>query len=160
MNVKMAVKTNAMRILDKAKISYVLKEYPLNGLEPAVDVTEYLGITRDDLFKTLVTTDLHGGYYVFCIQSSRELDLKKAASTVGVKKIEMLKQKDLLKLTGYIHGGCSPIGMKKLFPTVVDSRALDKDKIVISGGKVGVLIEIDPHILESTAKARYASVIK
>ena len=156
----MAVKTNAMRILDRPKISYVLKEYPLNGLEPAVDVTEYLGITRDDLFKTLVTTDTNGGYYVFCIQSSQELDLKKAAVAVGVKRIEMLKQKDLLKLTGYIHGGCSPIGMKKLFPTVVDSRALEKEKIVVSGGKVGILIEIDPHILETVARAKYESVIK
>ena len=156
----MAVKTNAMRILDKEKINYVLKEYPLKGVEAAVDVPQYLGITRDQLFKTLVTTDMNGGYYVFCIPSSEELDLKKAAVSAGVKRIEMLKQKDLLKLTGYIHGGCSPIGMKKLFPTVVDEKALNQEKIIVSAGKVGMLIEIDPGILTKVAAARFDSVIK
>ena len=156
----MAVKTNAMRILDKAKVTYVLHEYPLNGLEAAVDVPTHLGITRDQLFKTLVTTDTKGGYFVFCIPSSEELDLKKAAVAAGTKRIEMLKQKDLQKLTGYIHGGCSPIGMKKLFPTVVDQKALDWDHVIMSAGKVGMLMEIDPRILEDIVRARYDSVIK
>ena len=156
----MAVKTNVMRILDKEKVTYTLHEFPLKGLEPAVNVPEYLGITRDQLFKTLVTTDTKGGYYVFCIPSSEELDLKKAAIAAGTKRIEMLKQRELQKLTGYIHGGCSPIGMKKLFPTVVDKKALEWEHIIVSAGKIGMLIEIDPHILENIVSARFDSVIK
>lgn len=156
----MAVKTNAMRILDKANVTYVLHEYPLNGLEAAEDVPTHLGITRNQLFKTLVTTDTKGGYFVFCIPSSEELDLKKAAVAAGTKRIEMLKQKDLQKLTGYIHGGCSPIGMKKLFPTVIDQKALDWDHVIMSAGKVGILMEIDPRALENVVGARYDSVIK
>ena len=156
----MAVKTNVMRILDKAKVTYTLHEFPLKGLEPAVNVPEYLGITRDQLFKTLVTTDTKGGYYVFCIPSSEELDLKKAAIAAGTKRIEMLKQRELQKLTGYIHGGCSPIGMKNLFPTVVDKKALKWEHIIVSAGKIGMLIEIDPHILENIVSARFDSVIK
>lgn len=156
----MSVKTNVMRILEKEKQNYNLYEFPLNGVEAAVDVPEYLGITRDQLFKTLVTTDTKGGYYVFCIPSSQELDLKKAASAVKTKRIEMLKQKDLQKLTGYIHGGCSPIGMKKLFPTVIDTKALERSSIIISAGKVGMLVEIDPHSLEILIPVMYKSVIK
>ncbi len=156
----MAVKTNVMRIFDKEKIDYTLREYPLNGLAAAVNVPDYLGISADKLFKTLVTTDTVGGYYVFCIPSSRELDLKKAAAAMGTKRIEMIKQKDLLKLTGYIHGGCSPVGMKKLFPTVVDASAGEWDTIVVSAGKVGCLIEIAPQTLEILSKARYAQVTK
>ena len=156
----MAVKTNALRILDREKIHYEIREFPLKGLEAAVNVPEYLGISRDQLFKTLVTTDSNGAYYVFCLPTSRELDLKKAAATVGTKRIEMLKQKDLQKLTGYIHGGCSPVGMKKLFPTVVDISALNWEKIVVSAGKVGILMEINPRMLESLIKARYDSVTK
>ncbi len=156
----MAVKTNALRILDREKIHYEIREFPLKGLEAAVNVPEYLEISRDQLFKTLVTTDSNGAYYVFCLPTSRELDLKKAAATVGTKRIEMLKQKDLQKLTGYIHGGCSPVGMKKLFPTVVDISALNWEKLVVSAGKVGILMEINPRMLESLIKARYDSVTK
>ncbi len=154
----MASKTNAMRMLDKAKMAYTIREYPENGPIAAVDVAKYLGQPTDRLFKTLVTTDNNHGYFVFCLPGDHELDLKKAAAVVGAKKIEMLKQKDLLKLTGYIHGGCSPIGMKKLFPTVVDSSALDWDSIYVSGGKIGLQIEIDPRILENLIGARFDSV--
>ena len=156
----MAVKTNAMRMLDRANIPYVIKAFPLNGTEAAVDVPAYLGITRHCLFKTLVTTDTAGGYFVFVIPSSQELDLKKAAACAGTKRLEMLKQKDLLKLTGYIHGGCSPVGMKKRFPTFVDDRALHYDTIHISGGKVGFLVELDPRCLEHIAAAEYCSLTK
>ncbi len=156
----MASKTNAMRMLDKAKLAYTIREYPENGPIAAVDVAKYLGQPTDRLFKTLVTTDNNHGYFVFCLPGDHELDLKKAAAVVGAKKIEMLKQKDLLKLTGYIHGGCSPIGMKKLFPTVVDSSALDWDSIYVSGGKIGLQIEIDPRILENLIGARFDSVTK
>lgn len=156
----MASKTNAMRMLDKEKIQYTVREYPQDGPVSAVDVAAYLQQPTDRLFKTLVTTDNNHGYYVFCLPGDHELDLKKGAAVVGAKKIEMLKQKDLQKLTGYIHGGCSPIGMKKLFPTVVDSSALDWDTIYVSGGKIGMQIEIDPRMLESLIGAQYEHVTK
>ena len=155
----MASKTNAMRMLDKAKLEYIIREYP-EGPIAAVDVANYFGQPADRLFKTLVTTDGNHGYYVFCLPGDHELDLKKAATIVGVKKIEMLKQKDLLKLTGYIHGGCSPIGMKKLFPTVVDTSALNWDTINVSGGKIGLQIEINPKILETLIGAKFDSITK
>ena len=154
------IKTNAMRILDKEKIDYELKSYPLDGLEAAVDVPTYIGITRNQLFKTLVTTDTRGGYYVFVISSAEELDLKKAAAAIGVKKIEMLKQKDLLPLTGYIHGGCTAVGMKKAFPTWIDAQILNWDKVVVSAGKVGFLIAIKPQALIDVVKANVVDVIK
>lgn len=156
----MASKTNAMRILDKANVEYTVREYPQNGPIAAVDVAAYFEQPADRLFKTLVTTDHNHGYYVFCLPGDHELDLKKAAAIVGVKKIEMLKQKDLQKLTGYIHGGCSPIGMKKLFPTVVDSSALDWETIYVSGGKIGLQIEIDPRALECLIDAKFENVTK
>lgn len=118
-------KTNAMRILDKNKIKYIEREYETNGSLSARDVAKYFDQEAARIFKTLVTTDGKNGYYVFCVPSDKELDLKRAASVSGVKKIEMLKQKDLFKLTGYVHGGCSPIGMKKLFSTFVDSSCMD-----------------------------------
>lgn len=156
----MAVKTNAMRMLDKEKIEYTIRDYPQDGPIAAVDVAAYLGQPTDRLFKTLVTTDNNGGYYVFCLPGDRELDLKKAASITGAKKIEMLKQKDLQKLTGYIHGGCSPIGMKKLFPTVVDSSALDWETIYVSGGKIGLQIELNPRVLTDLIGAKFERVTK
>ena len=156
----MATKTNAMRILDREKMDYTVREYPQNGPVAAVDVAAYLGQPADRLFKTLVTTDNNHGYYVFCLPGDHELDLKKGAAIVGAKKIEMLKQKDLQKLTGYIHGGCSPVGMKKLFPTVVDTSALDWETIYVSGGKIGLQMEIDPRILETVVGAKYDSITK
>ncbi len=156
----MATKTNAMRILDREKMDYTVREYPQNGPVAAVDVAAYLGQPADRLFKTLVTTDNNHGYYVFCLPGDHELDLKKGAAIVGAKKIEMLKQKDLQKLTGYIHGGCSPVGMKKLFPTVVDTSALEWETIYVSGGKIGLQMEIDPRILETVVGAKYDSITK
>ncbi len=156
----MAVKTNAMRILDREKIPYEIRPFPLNGLEAAVNVPEYLGVPRQQVFKTLVTTDTAGGYYVFCLPTSCELDLKKAAAAAGTKRIEMLKQKDLQKLTGYIHGGCSPVGMKKLFPTVMDESAQNWERILVSAGKVGVLMELSPIDLQNVVNARFLNVTK
>lgn len=156
----MASKTNAMRLLDKSKVEYTVREYPENGPVAAVDVAAYFQQPTDRLFKTLVTTDNNHGYYVFCLPGDHELDLKKAASIVGVKKIEMLKQKDLQKLTGYIHGGCSPIGMKKVFPTVVDNSALAWETIYVSGGKIGLQIEINPKILETVVHAKFDDITK
>ena len=154
------VKTNAMRLLDKEKIEYTVREYPQDGPIAAVDVANYLGQPSDRIFKTLVTTDNSHGYYVFCLPGDHELDLKKAAVIAGVKKIEMLKQKDLLGLTGYIHGGCSPIGMKKVFPTCVDSSALNWETIYVSGGKIGVQIEIHPKDLEKMLTVKFEKITK
>lgn len=156
----MASKTNAMRMLDKAKIPYTIREYPQNGPIAAVDVASFLGQPAGRLFKTLVTTDTNHGYYVFCLPGDSELDLKKAAEVAGVKKIEMLPQKDLLKLTGYIHGGCSPVGMKKLFPTVIHTSALDWDTIYVSGGKIGLQMELDPRQLQELIGAKMESITK
>ena len=154
------VKTNAIRMLDKQKITYEIMQYPLKGNEPAVDVPTYLGFTRNDLFKTLVTTDTNHHYFVFCIQSSQELDLKKAASVAGVKRIEMIKQKDLLPLTGYIHGGCTPIGMKKHFDTFIDEACQSKEEIIVSAGKVGMLIKLKKDDLIQASNATIAALIK
>ena len=153
-------KPNAMRILESDKVNYEVREYPEDGPVAAVDVAAYLGQPADRLFKTLVTTDNNHGYFVFCLPGDHELDLKKAAKVAGVKKIEMLKQKDLFKLTGYVHGGCSPVGMKKVFPTVVDSSALDWETIYVSGGKIGMQIEINPKDLEKVLDVKFEAVTK
>lgn len=153
-------KTNAMRILDSENIKYEIREYPENGPIAAVDVAEYLGQPTDRLFKTLVTTDNNRGYYVFCLPGARELDLKKAARAAGVKKIEMLKQKDLFPLTGYVHGGCSPVGMKKQFPTAIDPSALNWESIYVSGGRIGMQIELDPRELEKIMDIKFEDICK
>ena len=153
-------KTNAMRILEKDKISYQVREYPEDGPVSAVDVAAYLGQPEGRLFKTLVTTDNAHGYYVFCLPGNEELDLKKAARAAGVKKIEMLKQKDLFALTGYVHGGCSPVGMKKVFPTVMHPSALEWDTIYVSGGKIGLQVEVSPKDLEKILPLHFAEIIK
>lgn len=156
----MAGKTNAMRILDREQVKYTVREYPLNGPVAALDVAQYFGQSANRLFKTLVTTDNNGGYYVFCLPADQELDMKKGAAAVGAKKIEMLKQKDLQKQTGYVHGGCSPVGMKKQYPTVVDTSALEWDTIYVSGGKIGMQIELDPHVLQQIVAAQYTDITK
>ncbi len=153
---KHTTKTNAMRMLDRQKIKYELREFPLDGRK-AVD---HLGLNPDKLFKTLVTTDLSGGYYVFCVPTNEELDLKKAAKAVGCKRVEMLKQKDLQPLTGYVHGGCSPVGMKKLFPTIINESAAQWDTIVVSAGHLGMLMELAPNDLIQAVNAKFALVIK
>ena len=146
-------------MLDSAKIEYETHSYPEDGPVAAVDVAAYLGQETDRLFKTLVTTD-GKDYYVFVLPGDHELDLKAGAKAVGVKKIEMLKQKELFPLTGYIHGGCSPIGMKKVFPTVVDSSALEWDTIYLSAGKIGLQMEISPKDLEKLIRLSYDNIRK
>jgi len=131
-------KTNAIRILDKNKINYKIHTY--NSVISGIDVCNFLGEDSTKVFKTLVTIGKSKNYYVFLVPVSNELDLKKAALSVSEKNIEMIKSKDLLNITGYIHGGCSPIGMKKNFPIIIDKSA--KDTIYISGGKIGIQIEI------------------
>jgi Cys-tRNA(Pro)/Cys-tRNA(Cys) deacylase len=135
-------KTNVMRLLESKKIQYNSYCYLDTGAINGIEVAEALKQNPDMVFKTLVTVSSKNINYVFVIPVCKELDLKKAAKAVGEKKIEMLKSKDLLPLTGYIHGGCSPIGMKKNFRTVFHTTANDYDRIIFSGGKVGYQVEV------------------
>lgn len=135
------IKTNAIRILDKNKINYIIHEYD-NTCTDGKSVANLVGIDENKVFKTLVTVSNNNIHFVFCVPVNKSLNLKKAASIVGVKSIAMIHQKDLLGLTGYIHGGCSPIGMKKEFTTVIDESCLQFARICVSGGKVGVQIEL------------------
>ena len=135
------VKTNVMRILERQKIAYNHYCYEGTGAVSGIEVAAALGEDADRVFLTLVTVSKSRRYYVFMIPVAAELNLKKAAAAVGEKDVEMLKQKDLLPLTGYVHGGCSPIGMKKQFPTVVHSSAENYATIIYSAGKVGYQVE-------------------
>ena len=135
-------KTNAMRLLDAAHLEYDVHIYEDDKAYSGVEVAHMLGQDPDRVFKTLVTQAKSGQYYVFMIPVALELDLKKAAATVGEKSIAMLKSKELLPLTGYVHGGCSPIGMKKVFPTVIDESVELFETIMCSGGRIGCQIEL------------------
>ena len=152
-------KTNVMRILDQRKIEYEHYAYD-NAKTSAVDIALSIGEKPDMLFKTLVTVGRSKEHYVFMVPSENELDLKKAAKAVGEKGIEMIPQKELLPLTGYIHGGCSPIGMKKQFVTTINISAKNFDKIMFSAGKVGRQVRLSPKDLERVIKIQYADIIK
>lgn len=142
-------KTNVMRILDQKKINYKSYSYVDSGVVSGMEVAAVLQQNPNQVFKTLVTVGSSKSNFVFVIPVNRELNLKKAAKAVGEKKIEMIKSKELLPLTGYIHGGCSPIGMKKQFKTVFDASAKEFDTIVFSAGKIGYQVELS---LEEVAK--------
>ena len=135
-------KTNVMRILDQKKITYISHNYESTGAISGVEVAQALNQDPDMVFKTLVTVGKSKANYVFVVPVKKELDLKKAARAVGEKSIEMIKSKELLPLTGYIHGGCSPIGMKKQFVTTIDQSAADCERIIFSGGKIGYQVEM------------------
>lgn len=152
-------KTNVMRVLDQKKISYTSHYYEGEGLSGS-EIAAILGEDSELVYKTLVTEGKNKSYYVFVIPVDEELDLKKAASAVGEKSIDMLKQKDLLPLTGYIHGGCSPVGMKKFFRTTVDSSAEGREKIYVSAGRVGAQVGLSPKDLEKVIRLSYAPVTK
>lgn len=153
------VKTNAMRILDSNNIKY--KEYVLDIKEALDGVTcaKMLNVNIDSTFKTLVTVGKSGNYYVFVIPVDKKLDLKKAACSVNEKNIEMLPMKNLLAITGYVHGGCSPIGMKKVLNTVIDKSALLFNKIIFSGGKIGYFIEIDVKDIVKVLNVKYDDLV-
>ncbi len=151
-------KTNVMRLIDKKKLPYKAHVYTPTEALSGVEAAQMLGQDPAKVFKTLVTSGKSGAHYVFVIPVAEELDLKKAAKAVGEKSIEMLKSKELLPLTGYIHGGCSPIGMKKFFTTVVDATASDKDVIFFSAGKIGHQIEMAPTDLEKMIRLSYADL--
>ena len=150
-------KTNAMRQFDRKKLSYAVHAY--EGVISGVDVAATMGQEPEKVFKTLVTVGKSGGYYVFMIPVAQELDLKKAAKAVGEKSIAMIPQKELLPLTGYVHGGCSPVGMKKQFPTTIHESAAEFEKIFFSGGKIGLQIESSPQSLEKLMRLQYADLI-
>ena len=135
-------KTNVMRILDSQKIDYKSHNYADTDAVSGIDVANALGQNPDKVFKTLVTQGVSKKYYVFLVPVSKGLDLKKAAKSVNEKSLEMIKLKDLLPLTGYVHGGCSPIGMKKFFQTVIDKSAEGLEHIIFSGGKIGYQVEL------------------
>lgn len=151
-------KTNVMRTLEQKKIAYTPHEYPADGPVDGVSVAAYLNQDPEQVFKTLVTKGAGGGYYVFDIPVAENLDLKKAAKAVGEKSIAMLPQKELLPLTGYVHGGCSPVGMKKPFPTWIDETALLTDAFFCSAGRLGAQIGIDPETLAGYIGAQFADL--
>lgn len=152
------MKTNVMRILDQKKINYIVHTYQ-NAIS-GIEVADTLHESYDKVFKTLVTVSNTNINYVFVVPVNKELDLKKAAKVVGEKSMEMLKSSNLLSLTGYIHGGCSPIGMKKQFKTIIDISASNKDKIYISAGKIGYQIEIELKELQKVINFKLEDIAK
>lgn len=152
-------KTNVMRVLDSKKIAYEEHYYGDTGAISGTEVADALGQNPDKVFKTLVTAGKSGTHYVFMVPVAEELDLKKAAAAVGEKSVEMLKSKDLLGLTGYIHGGCSPIGMKKVFTTIIHDTADSYDTIMFSGGKIGFQVELTFEDLKKVINISVADII-
>ena len=152
-------KTNVMRVLDSKKVKYNSHEYEPDATMTGEEIAGILGEPAEKVFKTLVTQAKSGQYYVFVIPVIGELDLKKAAKVAGEKSISMIKQKDLLPLTGYVHGGCSPIGMKKRFPTFLHETAKDLERIYVSAGKVGYQVELSPEDLVKIVGCKLADVV-
>ena len=151
-------KTNVMRLLEQKKIPYQMHDYTSSGAIAGEDVARVLGENPDEVFKTLVTVGKSKQNYVFLVPVNKELNLKKAASAVGEKSIEMIKSKDLLGLTGYVHGGCSPIGMKKQFPTVVHNTAEAMENILFSGGKIGMQVELKTEDFKKIINIKFADI--
>lgn len=151
-------KTNVMRILEQKKIPYNSYNYLSSGAISGVEVARALGQNPDTVFKTLVTAGKSKEHYVFVIPVNKELNLKKAAKCVGEKSIEMIPQKELLPLTGYVHGGCSPIGMKKQFVTIVDQSAENQKSIIFSAGKIGYQVEISLQNLKKAVRIQLGDV--
>ena len=151
-------KTNVMRLLDQQGVAYESHCYEGTGAVSGAEVAAVLGQDPERVFKTLVTVGRSGQNYVFVIPVLEELNLKKAAAAAGEKSIEMLKAKELLPLTGYVHGGCSPIGMKKRFPTFLDESAVLWDTILFSAGKIGWQLELSPEALEAVVPLQYAEL--
>ena len=153
-------KTNAMRMLDQKKIKYDVHEYPHVEGEAVdgINVANLLGEDPQYVFTTLVCVDNTKHYRVCVVNVCDEIDLKKAAKEFNVKSLEMIQVKELLPLTGYVRGGCSPIGMKKVFPTIIDDKAKDLDKIIFSGGKIGLQIEMNPKEISKLLKIDFKEI--
>lgn len=156
---KKEVKTNAMRILERMKIPYTYETYECDEFTDGIQAADKLGVEHCLVYKTLVTTGKSGEHYVFVIPIEAEIDFKKAAKTVGEKSLEMLHLKDLTKVTGYVRGGCTAIGMKKHFPTVIDASAETLEWMHVSGGKLGMQLTLAPLDLKKAADAEFADVI-
>ena len=151
-------KTNVMRVLDGKKIAYKSHMYEPDATMSGEEIAALLNENADKVFKTLVTQGKTGQYYVFVVPVKAELDLKKAAKAVSEKSISMIPQKELLPLTGYVHGGCSPIGMKKAFQTVIHKTAADYDEIFFSAGKVGYQVEVPVKEIEKVVRYTLADI--
>ena len=151
-------KTNALRAVEAAGVGHSFITFDCEDALSGVEVAERLDEDPDRVFKTLVTQAKSGGHYVFMVPVACELDLKKAAAAVGEKAVSMVKSRELLPLTGYVHGGCSPIGMKTLFPTAIDETAQLFGRIVFSGGKIGCQIEMAPDDLSAVVPFEYADL--
>ena len=152
-------RTNVMRILDQKKIEFKSHSYKPDATMSGEEIAALLNEDKDRVFKTLVTQGKSGAYYVFVVPVASELDLKKAAKAAGEKAVSMIKQKELLPLTGYVHGGCSPIGMKKHFPTFIHESAKEYDRMFVSAGKVGFQIELSPTDLSAAAGCDFSHLI-
>ena len=156
---KKEVKTNAMRILDRQKIAYSYEEYDCDEFMDGISVADKLGYDHALVYKTLVTVGKSGGYYVFVIPIEAEIDFKKAAKVVGEKSLEMLPLKDLTKVTGYVRGGCTAVGMKKAFPTVIQEDAENLEYMHVSAGKLGMQLKLSPKDLQKASNAKFDNVI-
>lgn len=152
------LKTNAMRMLDKLKIPYDFETYECENFEDGVQVAKLLGQSPDITFKTLVTVGKSAKYYVFVLPVDREMDLKKCARAVGEKALEPIHVKDIQSITGYIRGGCSPIGMKKQFRTVIHESAKSLDTIIVSGGRLGLQLKLTPENLIKACSGEFADI--
>ena len=150
--IKKTEKTNVMRLLEQKKIDYKSYDYTETGVVSGVDVAKALGQNPDQVYKTLVTQGATKNYYVFLVPVEKELNLKAGAKAVGEKSIAMIKSKELLPLTGYIHGGCSPIGMKKQFKTVIDTSVTNFETIFFSAGKIGYQVEVAVKDIEKIVR--------
>lgn len=153
------VKTNAMRILDRLKLPYTLNSYECKEFIDGIHIADMLGQDPAQSFKTLVCSGKGGGYYVFVLPVARELDLKKAARAVGAKAVELLPVKEINAVTGYIRGGCTAIGMKKQYPTVIDQSAGEFDRIIISGGRIGSQIFLAPDDFIKATGGSYGDIL-
>ena len=153
-------KTNTMRELDKLKIKYNFYSYAGTDAVSGVEVAKVLNQNPERVYKTLVTVGESGKHYVFMLPVAQELNLKKSAKSVGEKSVEMIKSKELLPLTGYIHGGCSPIGMKKFFTTTIHNSAKDFETIMFSGGKIGYQVEMSLEELSKVIKYNLADIVE
>ena len=153
------LKTNAMRFLDTKKIAYEVQAYQCDEFIDGVHVAEKLGQPLDETFKTIVAQGKSGSYYCFLLPVAEELDLKKAAKSVGEKSVELLHVKDITKVPGYVRGGCTPIGMKKQFMTVVHSSAQELEKFYISGGRIGMQIHLSPTELVNAINGKFEPII-
>ena len=156
---KKEVKTNAMRILERQKILYTYETYECDEFTDGIETADKLGYEHQYVYKTLVTTGKSGEHYVFVIPIEEEIDFKKAAKAVGEKSLEMLHLKDLTKVTGYVRGGCTAVGMKKQCPTVIQEDAKDLPHMHVSGGKLGMQLTLAPLDLAKAANAEFADII-